>query len=181
MRFPDFLKTAVLLFAGAGNALAVVTVIAAGANDDRVLLYVAFGWWIAAAAAGGYLGRRPEPFAAVARLMATARATPALPELEPGSILFNRLWILAAFTVVAGGLGFVLPQVPATAVGFPLVAALALRKQAPAVQAVEDRDGVRFYIDRTPALRPTRLLRTPGFKKWVDEAEQVPEGWVARH
>jgi hypothetical protein len=99
----------------------------------------------------------------------------------PGSILFNRLWILAAFTVVAGGLGFVLPQLPAIAVGFPLIAALALRKQAPAVQAVEDRDGVRFYIDRTPPLRPTRLLRTPGFKKWVDEAEDLPEPWAARH
>lgn len=171
MRFPDFLKNAVLLFAGAANALALVTVIGVGATDDRTLLYVAFGWWLAAAGVGGYLGRRPEPFAAVARLMAGARSSPALPELEPGSILLNRLWTLAAFTVVAGGLGFVLPHVPATAVGFPLLAAFALRKQAPAVEAVEQRDGVRFYLDRTGALKPTRLLRTPGFKKWVDEAE----------
>jgi hypothetical protein len=55
------------------------------------------------------------------------------------------------------------------------MAALAVRKQAPAVQAVEDRDGVRFYIDRTSPVRPTQLLRTPGFKKWVDEDELARE------
>lgn len=181
MRFPDFLKTAVLLFAGAANALAIVAVVGAGADDDRALLYVAFGWWLVAAAIGGYLGRRPEAFGALARLMATARASPALPELEPGAILLNRLWPLAGFTVVAGGIGVVLPEVSAVAVGFPLMAALALRRQAPAVQAIEERDGVRFYIDRTPALGPTRLLRTPGLKKWVDEAEALPDRWAARH
>lgn len=172
MRFLDFLKTAVLLFAGAANALAVVAVIGL-ASDERGLLFGAFGWWVVAAGIGGYLGRRPQAFDSVARLMASARSDPALPELEPGAILFNRLWALMAFTVVAGGVGFVLPQVPAIAVGFPLMAALAVRKQAPAVEAVEGRDGVRFYIDRTSALAPTRLVRTPGFKKWVDEADEV--------
>ncbi len=171
MRFLDFLKTAVLLFAGSANALAVVTLISVDIADDRLLLYVAFGWWILAAAVGSYLGRREQAFAPVARLMATARATPALPELEPGTVLFNRLWGLAAFTVVTGVIGFLLPQVPAIAVGFPLMAALAVRRQAPAVQAVEDRDGVRFYIDRTSPMKPTQLLRTPGFKKWVEEDE----------
>jgi hypothetical protein len=179
VRFLDFLKTTVLLFAGAANALAVVTVIAAGGEDDRVLLFAAFGWWVIAAAIGAYLGRREEAFHGIARLMATARSTPALPELEPGTILFNRLWLLAAFTFVSGGLGVVLPQVPAIAVGFPLMAALALRKQASAVQAVEDRDGVRFYIDRTSALRPTQLLRTPGFKKWVDESDEARQRQAA--
>lgn len=172
MRFLDFLKTAVLLFAGAANALAIVTILGA-ATEDRALLYGAFGWWLVAAGAGGYLGRRRQSFESVARLMATARVTPALPELEPGTVLLNRLWALAAFTVVAGGVGFFLPQVPAIAVGFPLMAALALRKQAPAVQAVEERDGVRFYIDRTPATKPTQLLRTPGFKKWVEESDEA--------
>ena len=172
MRFLDFLKTAVLLFAGAANALAVVTVLGAG-SEDRTLLFGAFGWWLAAAGVGGYLGRRRQSFEGVARLMAAARSAPALPELEPGTVLLNRLWALATFTVVAGAVGFFFPQVPAIAVGFPLMAALALRKQAPAVEAVEERDGVRFYIDRTPATRPTQLVRTPGFKKWVDESDEA--------
>ncbi|MGI8804396.1 MAG: hypothetical protein ACR2IN_01620 [Thermoleophilaceae bacterium] len=172
MRFLDFLKTAVLLFAGAANALAIVTILGAG-TEDRVLLFGAFAWWLVAAGVGGYLGRRRQAFEGVARLMATARSTSALPELEPGTVLLNRLWALAAFTVVAGGVGFFLPQVPAIAVGFPLMAALALRRQAPAVEAVEERDGFRFYIDRTSAMRPTQLLRTPGFKKWVDESGEA--------
>lgn len=180
MRFLDFLKASVLLFVGAANALALLTLIRVDAADDELLLWIAFGWWATAALIGGYLGRREEAFAAVARLMASARATPALPELEPGSVLLNRLWGLAGFTVVAGGLGFVLPQVTAIAVGFPLIAALALRKQAPAVQAVEDRDGVRFYLERTSPLRPTELLRTPGFKKWVADTEGAPERQATR-
>lgn len=179
MRFLDFLKTAVLLFAGAANVLAILTVIGADADDDRVLLYAAFGWWLVAAVAGAYVGRREEAFAPVARMMATARATPALPELEPGAVLFNRLWALAGFTLVAGALGLVLPHVPAIAVGFPLLAALALRRQAPAVQAVEERDGVRFYIERTSPMKPTELLRTPGFKKWVEDDELARERQAA--
>lgn len=180
MRFVDFLKMAVLLFAGAANALALVTIIGADVVADRALLLGAFGWWLAAALAGGWVGRRPQAFAGVRRLLASARTSPALPELEPGTILFNRLWALAAFTFAAGAVGFLLPEVSALAVGFPLMAALAIRRQAPAVQAVEERDGVRFYIDRTSALRPTKLLRTPGFKKWTDEREPVREGEAAR-
>jgi hypothetical protein len=180
VRFVDFLKTAVLLFAGAANVLALITILGSDVPDDRAFLYGAFGWWIVAAAIGAFLGRRPTAFAGIGRLMATARATPALPELEPGTILLNRLWGLAAFTLVAGVPGLFLPQVAATAVGFPLMAALAGRKQADAVQAVEDRDGVRFYIDRTSAVRPTRLLRTPGLKKWVDEANESREREPAR-
>lgn len=173
MRFLDFLRSAVVLFLGAANALAIVTVLGAGGPDDRLILFVAFGWWVVAAVAGLYLGRREQAFHGVARLMATARTSSALPELEPGTVAFNRLWPLGAFTFIAGGVGILLPHVSAIAVGFPLLAALALRKQAPAVQAVEDRDGVRFYLDRTSAFKPTQLLRTPGFKKWVDERDEV--------
>jgi hypothetical protein len=169
VRFLDFLRVAVLLFAGAANALAVITVIGAQAGDDLLLLYVGFAWWLAAAVIGLFLGRRLMVFRGIGRLLAGARSSPALPEQEPGAVLLNRLWTLAVFTLAAGGVGVVLPQISAIAVGFPLMAALALRKQALAVQAIEERDGVRFYIDRTSALKPTRLLRTPGFKKWVDE------------
>jgi hypothetical protein len=32
------------------------------------------------------------------------------------------------------------------------------------VAAIEDRDGTRFYIERTSPLEPIQLLRTPGFR-----------------
>ena len=55
------------------------------------------------------------------------------------------------------------PQVAAVASGFCIIWALAWRRQASAVAAIEERDAVRFYIDRTSPLQPIRLVRTPGF------------------
>ena len=171
MRFPDFLRAATLLFGGSASALAVVAVVGAGGRGDVGLVIFAAAWWILAAAIGGWLGRRLQASNAIARLMATARHSPALPELEPGTILFNRLWGLAAYTLLAGAVGFLLPQVPAIAAGYSLLVALLWRKQAAAVSAVEGRDGVRFYVERTSPFRPTRLLRTPGFRRFEAAGE----------
>lgn len=175
MRFTDFLRTAVLLFGGAATALAAVAIAGAGADDDRALIYFALGWWLVAAAIGGWLGRPEAVAAGLARLMASARSSPMLPELEPGAVLFNRLWALAVFTVVTGGLAFLLPQVPAVAAGYVLIIALAWRKQAPAVAAVEERDGVRFYVEPTSPFKPTSLIRTPWLRRIEPVEERVPE------
>jgi len=32
------------------------------------------------------------------------------------------------------------------------------------VTAIEERDGARFYVERTSPLRPIQLVRTPGFR-----------------
>ena len=176
MRFLDFLRTAVLLFGGAATALAVVAIAGISRRDEPELLYLAVGWWVAATVIGLWVGRRREPTGGLRRLMASARTTPLLPELEPGAVLFNRLWTLAAFTVVAGGLAVPAPQVPAIAVGYALIGALAWRHQSAAVAAIEERDGVRFYIDRTSPFKPTRLLRTPGFRRVPDELLAHREG-----
>lgn len=165
MRFPDFLRTCVLLFGAAATALAIVTIVGATAKDDRVLIYLALGWWALAALIGLWLGRRPEVTDGIGRMLSSARTQPALPELEPGAILFNRLWTLAVFMIVAGGVAFLIPQVPGVATGYVLVAALAWRKQSAAVEAIEGRDGVRFYVEQTSPLKPTRLIRTPGFRR----------------
>lgn len=165
MRFPDFLRTCVLLFAGAATALAVVAIAGATAKDDRTLLYVALGWWAIAAVAGLWLGRRPDVTQGTSRALAGARTQAALPELEPGTILFNRLWGLALFTVGSGAVAFLIPQVPAIAAGYVIAAALAWRKQSAAVEAIEGRDGVRFYVEPTSPFKPIKLVRTPGFKR----------------
>jgi hypothetical protein len=112
---------------------------------------------------GLWLGRRPQTSQPIARLLAVARTTPVLPEQQPGRILLNRLWPLMASTISAGALGFVFPQVPAIATGFAIIWALAWRRQESAVSAIEGRDGVRFYVERTSPIHPIQLLRTPGF------------------
>jgi hypothetical protein len=165
VRFPDFLKVAVLLFAGSATALAVVAIAGATANDDVSLLYVAVGWWLVATLLGLWLGRRSSTSAGVGDLMANARSASALPEVEPGAIVFNRLWALGLFTLVSGGVAFLIPQVPAIAAGYALMLALGWRKQASAVIAVEQRDGVQFYVDRSSPFRPTQLVRVPGWRK----------------
>ena len=165
MRFAEFLRTAVLLFLVAASVLALVALLGAKAKDDNTLVYIGLGWWALAALAGLWLGRRREATEPVARLMSDARNTTALPEHEPGAIVFNRLWAVALFLVVAGGPAFVLPQIPAIAAGYPIFIAMWLRKQSLAVTAVEERDGVRYYVDRVSPFKATRLVRTPGFRK----------------
>ena len=175
MRFADFLRAAVLLFGGAGTALAVVAIVGATAEDDRALIFIAVAWWTVAATGGLWLGRRLEPTPGIARLLAAARATNTLPEIEPAAIVFNRLWPLAVFTVVSGVSAAIVPQVPAIAAGYAIGVALTWRKQAAGVQAIEDRDGVRFYFDRSSPFGGPKLLRTPGLRRIEPVPEPVPD------
>src|SRR3954447_14002822 len=165
MRFTDFLRVAVLLFAGAATALAAVSIAGAQSNDDTTLLYVAVSWWAIAAVAGMVIGRRPETSQGIGRLLADARHSPTLPEQEPGRTMFNRLWPLLVVIAAAAGIAFLIPQVPAIGAGYAVLVALGWRKQARAVAAIEDRDGVRFYVERSKPLGPTKLVRTPWLRR----------------
>jgi hypothetical protein len=164
VRFVDFLRTTVLLSAGAATALAAVTVIAASARSDTPLAEVAVGWWLIAAGTGMWLGRRAQANPPIARLLSGAQASSSLPEHHPSAILLNRLWPLALFTLLSGGLAFLAPQIPGIAAGFAIIWALAWRRQDAAVAAIEERDGVCFHVRRTSPVRPMSLVRTPGFK-----------------
>jgi len=161
----------VLLSAGAATALAVVTVLAGASSSDQTLVLVAAGWWLVATAIGLRLGRRAATSPPIARLLAGAQASTSLPEQHPAAILLNRLWPLLLFTLLAGGLAFLAPQIPGIAAGFAIMWALAWRRQDAAVAAIEERDGASFYVRRTSPLRPMSLLRTPGFKS--SRAENV--------
>lgn len=173
MRFRDFLRVSVLLFGGAATALAVVSIVGAERDDNRALLIVALGWWVAAAAIGLWLGRRPAPTPGIASLLASARKGSSLPALQPGSLLFNRLWPLALLTVAAGALGFFVPQVPAVATGYALLVALTWRRQSAAVAAIEGRDGVEFWFDRSSPFGQPKLLRLPGLRR-IEPAPDQP-------
>lgn len=179
MPFTDFLKATVMTSAAAATLLAAITVAAASSNDDPLLVPFAAGWWLIAAAIGVVLGRRSDTSPPIARLLAAARSTRALPEVRPSRILINRLWPLLLCTVLAAGLALIFPQVAAIACGFTILWALSWRRQEAAVTAIEERDGVRWYVERTSPLKPIRLVRTPGFKAtaWqLEEADPTPPG-----
>jgi len=164
VRFVDFLRTTVLLSAGAATALATVTVLASGASADKSVTLIAAGWWVLAAAIGLWLGRRAQTSSPIASLLAGAKSSTTLPEHHPSAILVNRLWPLLLFTFLSGGLAFLAPQIPGIAAGFAIIWALAWRRQDAAVAAIEERDGASFYVRRTSPVRPMALVRTPGFK-----------------
>jgi hypothetical protein len=162
VRFVDFLKTTVMLSAGSATFLATLTVLSVREDGEATQMEVAIGWWLAAALIGAWLGRRNAASPPIARLLADARMQMSLPELRPGLTLLNRLWPLLFSTIGAAALGVFVPQVSAVAAGFAIIWALAWRRQEAAVAAIEDRDGFRFYIDKTPPFAPIRLIRTPG-------------------
>jgi hypothetical protein len=85
-----------------------------------------------------------------------------LPRMEPRLRLFC-LWPLLVATLAAGVASVFLPQVGGIAAGFAIIWALAWRRQESAVTAIEERDGARFYVDKTSPLSAIRLIRTPGF------------------
>jgi hypothetical protein len=162
VRFVDFLRATVLLSAGSATLLATLTVVQVASTGEPGLMEIAVGWWLIAVLIGGWLGRRNAASPPIARLLADARLQTSLPEMRPGLTLLNRLWPLLFSTLGAAILGVFLPQVAAVAAGFAIIWALAWRRQEAAVTAIEERDGFRFYIDKTPPLSPIRLIRTRG-------------------
>ena len=165
MRFRDFLRVSVILFGGAATALAIVSVAGATREDSNTLVYVAAVWWCLATLAGLWLGRRLAPTPGIAGMLVSARKTNSLPELEPGTVLFNRLWALIVLTIGSAVIGFFFPQVPAIATGYCLLVALVWRRQSAAVAAIEGRDGVEFWFDRTSPFGRPQLLRLPGLRR----------------
>jgi hypothetical protein len=167
VRFVDLLRTAVMLSAGAATMLAIITVIGATHDADTALVQVGAGWWLVAALLGVRIGRRAQVTQPIGRLLADARTATMMPEHRPGAVVFNRLWPLLLCTVAAAIAGVFFPQVPMVACGFAIIWALAWRRQDAAVLAVEERDGVTFYVERTSPVRPVQLVRTPGFRREV--------------
>jgi hypothetical protein len=165
VRFRDFLRVSVLIYAASATTLALVSIVGATRADTNTLVYVAAVWWCVAVLAGLWIGRRPETSEGIGTLLAEARSTNSLPQLEAAAILFNRLWPVALVTVLAGAIGFFLPQVPVVATGFVLLVALLWRRQSSAVAAIEGRDGVEFWFDRTSPFGAPKLLRLPGLRR----------------
>jgi len=165
VRFVDLLRTTVLLSGGAATTLAVICTAGASNDGDSTLVFISAGWWFVAAVIGTFLGRKAEASPPIARVLANAKAATMMPEHQPGTIIINRLWPLLVVTIVSGGLAFLAPQIAGIAAGFTVIWALAWRRQDGAVAAIEERDGVTFYVERTSPIRPIKLVRAPGFRR----------------
>jgi hypothetical protein len=180
LRFAEFLRTTVLLSAAAASLLAAITLVGAVNGSDSLLVPVAAGWWVMSCAIGLWLGRRAQTSSPIASILASAKTRTSLPEVDPARTVLNRLWPLLICTLGAGVIGFLRPQVPAIATGFALIWALGWRRQSAAVTAIEERDGARFYVERTSPLQPIQLVRTPGFRSNLMELNGASSSRAAR-
>lgn len=163
MLYSELLRLTVFLFAGVATALGAVSVLLANQEQPTVLaVAVIGGWWLIATVIGLVWGTQERSAEALAPALRSAKTQITLPSETEGRIAFMRLWPIGAFGVICIVAGAFLPQVTAIGAGYAILIALGWRRREAAVQAIEDRDGVRFHVEPSPAHRPLKLVRTPG-------------------
>jgi hypothetical protein len=165
MQYKDLLRGTVLLVAIEATGLAAISAVTINGTGDDVLAALALGWWLVAIGAGTWLGRPARTAEILRGLLAAAKTSTQLPAETPVRIALARLWPIALFAILAGAAGLWFPQVPAIATGFALGVASAWRNREAAVTAVEERDGICFYVEHGSAFDPIRLIRTPGLRR----------------
>ena len=164
MLFCDLLRVTVLLVAGVATALGAVSVVVANqdADDARARASPAAGGsspprsgiWLGRSGAGRRGDRRGCSPGRAPRPACRPRARAGSRSCGCGRSAPSRWWSAAP-----AGSG---PQVAAIGAGYAILIALAWRGREDAVAAIEERDGVRFYVEPSSALEPVRLIRTPG-------------------
>jgi len=164
VHYTDLLRITVLLTAAEATALGAVTAIAAGRGDDTTIALVAGAWWLVALGVGLQMGRPARATEGVCDALGRARTATSLPPDSPARIAAGRLWPIGVSAIAAGVLGVFFPGVAAVGAGYALLVALAMRTREAAVLGIEQRDGVRFFVVPSSALRPVELVRTPGLR-----------------
>ena len=180
MRFRDFLRVAVLLFGGGGDGAGGRRRSAGAAREDDNTLVLRRGDLVVRwrRVVGLWLGRRLAPTPRHRPAARRRRAsTNALPELEPGTVLFNRLWPLVVLTIARRRDR--LPRSrrcrrspPATRCSWRSPGASSARRWRRSRGAT----ACEFCFDRTSPFGAPQLLRMPGLRKIepaVDEAVAV--------
>jgi hypothetical protein len=162
--YTDLLRVTVFVTGAEATALGAITAIGANRAEEESLVLVAAAWWLVALAIGFYLGRPGRASDDMRAALTRARTATSLPPESPARIAAGRLWPIGATAIVAGVLGLFFPGVALVGAGYALIVSLAWHTREAAVLAVEQRDGVRFYVVPTSALRPIELIRTPGLR-----------------
>ena len=164
MLFCDLLRVSSLLVAGVATALgAVARRSSPTATPTRSRSRSPVRWWLVGAGAGD-LARAPGAGGGGDR-RACSQVRGPRPACRPRAPAGSRscgCGRSAPSRVLVGGAGWVWPQVAAIGAGYAILIALAWRGRERAVAAIEERDGVRFYVEPSSAFEPVQLIRTPG-------------------
>jgi hypothetical protein len=162
--YTDLLRVTVFITGAEATVLGAITAIGANREGDTTVILVAAAWWLVSLAIGFYLGRPGRAIEDMRDPLSRARTATSLPPETPARIAVGRLWPIALTAIVAGGLGLLFPGVAVIGAGYALIVSLAWHTREAAVLAIEQRDGVKFYVVPTSALRPIQLVRTPGLR-----------------
>ena len=164
MPYTDLLRVAVFLTGAEATAFGAIGAVGANRQGSTLIILVAAAWWLASLAIGFYLGRPSRAADQVRDPLARARTATSLPPESPALIALGRLWPIAVSAVLAGALGVFYPGVAVVGAGYALIVSLAWHTREAAVLAIEQRDGVKFYVVPNSAFRPIELVRTPGLR-----------------
>jgi hypothetical protein len=162
--YTELLRTTVFITGAEATVLGAISAISVGGEPSPTTVIVAVAWWAISIILGFWLGRPERAREDVREPLANARTATSLPSDSPFRITLQRLWPIALTAILAGGLGLFLPGVAIIGTGYALIVSLSWHTREAAVQAIEERDGVRFYVVPNSALRPIQLVRTPGLR-----------------
>jgi hypothetical protein len=162
--YTDLLRITVFLTGAEATALGAISAVGANREGSTTTLLIAAAWWLASLAIGFYLGRPRRAADDVRDPLARARTATSLPAESPARVALGRLWPIGATAIAAGVLGLLFPGVAVVGAGYALIVSLAWHTREAAVLGVEQRDGVKFYVVPSSALRPIELVRSPGLR-----------------
>jgi hypothetical protein len=164
MPYTELLRVTVFITGAEATVLGAITALGASRENDPTVILIAAAWWLISLGIGLYLGRPSRAIEDMRDPLARARTATSLPPESPARITIGRLWPVALTAIVAGGLGLFFPGVAVIGAGYALIVSLAWHTREAAVLAIEHRDGVKFYVVPTPALKPVELVRAPGLR-----------------
>jgi hypothetical protein len=164
MPYTDLLRMTVFVTGAEATVLGAISAISVGGEPGATTVIVALAWWAIAIIIGFWMGRPERAREDMRAPLAKAKMATSLPSQSPTQISLQRLWPIGVTAIIAGGLGLFFPGVAIIGTGYALIVSLAWHTREGAVVALEERDGVRFYVVPNSALKPIELVRTPGLR-----------------
>jgi hypothetical protein len=162
--FTDLLRISVFITGAEATVLGAISAIAVGGEPSSTTVIIALAWWAIAIIIGFWMGRPERARDDMRDPLAKAKTATSMPVEAPTRVAVQRLWPVAVTAILAGGLGLFFPGVAVIGTGYALIVSLAWHTRESAVQAIEERDGVRFFVVPSSALKPIELVRTPGLR-----------------